>query len=95
MYHALLLGKRMFRSGFVLPHIDADGRVHRERPMGYDEFVRHLRQALVTTGMSEAEAGEYSAHSMRSGGASAAARAGLEPLLICPLIGWSVTCGRT
>ena len=100
VYHALLLGKRMFRSGFVLPHIDADGRVHRERPMGYDEFVRHLRQALVTTGMSEAEAGEYSAHSMRSGGASAAARAGLEPLLICHVAGvksidWLVGYMRT
>ena len=68
--------------------------------MGYDDFVRHLRQALVTTGMSEAEAGEYSAHSMRSGGASAAARAGLEPLLICHVAGvksidWLVGYMRT
>jgi hypothetical protein len=56
VYHALLLGKHVFRSGHVLPHIDAEGRVHRERPMEYDDFVRHLRQALVTVGLSELEA---------------------------------------
>jgi hypothetical protein len=87
VYHALLLGKHVFRSGHVLPHIDTEGRVHRERPMEYDDFVRHLRQALVTVGLSEQEAAEYSAHSIRSGAATEAAHSELPPLLICHLAG--------
>ena len=87
VYHALLLGTHVFRSGHVLPHIDTAGRVHRDRPMEYEDFVRHLRQALVTVGVSEAEAAEYSAHSIRSGAATEAVHSELPPLLICHLAG--------
>ena len=87
VYDVLLLGKRVFGGGHVLPHIDVDGRVHRDRPMEYDVFVAHLRQALVSTGLSEAEAFEYTAHSIRSGAATEAVHAGLPPLLICGVAG--------
>ena len=87
VYDALLLGKRVFGCGHVLPHVDASGRVHRERPMEYDVFVAHLRQALVSTGLPEAEAHEYTAHSIRSGAATEAVHAGLPPLLICGVAG--------
>jgi hypothetical protein len=87
VYDVLLLGKRVFGGGHVLPHIDVDGRVHRDRPMEYDVFVAHLRQALVSTGLPEAEAFEYTAHSIRSGAATEAVHAGLPPLLICGVAG--------
>jgi hypothetical protein len=70
-----------------MPHIDAAGRVDRGRPMEYAEFVVHLRKALVTVGLTEAEAHEYSAHSIRSGAATEAVHAGLPPLLICHIAG--------
>ena len=50
-------------------------------------FVAHLRQALVSTGLPEAEAHEYTAHSIRSGAATEAVHAGLPPLLICGVAG--------
>ena len=71
----------------MLPRIDASGRVHCEHPMEYDVFVAHLRQALVSTGLPEAEAHEYTAHSIRSGAATEAVHAGLPPLLICGVAG--------
>lgn len=87
VYHALLIGKEVFNTGHVMPHIDALGRVHRDRPMEYSDFVAHLRQALITVGLSAAEAHEYSAHSIRSGAATEAVHAGLPPLLICHIAG--------
>jgi hypothetical protein len=55
------------------------GREHREQLMEYGLFVAHLRQALVSTGLPEAEAHEYTAHSIRSGAATEAVHAGLPP----------------
>ena len=73
--------------------------------MEYDAFVAHLRQALGSTGLPEAEEFEYTAHSTRSGATTEAVHAGLPPLLICEVAGvksidWLVgymyvTCGRT
>ena len=88
VYHALVTGFDVFRGGFIMPHIDGEGRVHRERPMGYDDFVRFLRHGLVyATGMSEGEAGRYAGHSARSGAGSAAAQSGLQPHQIYHLAG--------
>ena len=61
--------------------------MHRDRPMEYRDFVRYLRQALVTIGVNIDYADHFAGHSMRSGGASAAARAGLPPHEICHLAG--------
>ena len=79
-YHALLEAKA--RVGFMLPQINAKGLVDRSRPMPYGQFVSHLRQALRHVGLSEADALEYAAHSMRSGAATEAAPK-LPPHLIC------------
>ena len=70
-----------------MPHIDPQGRVHRERPMEYSDFVLHPRQALVTVGVPESEAHQYSANSIRSGAATEAVHSGLPPLLICGVAG--------
>ena len=88
VYHALALGHAVFGGvGFIMPHVDAQGVVHRDRPMEYRDFVRYLRQALVTIGVDIDYADHFAGHSMRSGGASAAARAGLPPHEICHLAG--------
>ena len=52
-------------TGYVLPHVDAQGVVHRERPMSYDDYARHLRSALVTVGVPPAEAASFTPHSAR------------------------------
>ena len=89
VYDALVLGHELFGGhGFIMPHIDAAGLVHRERPMEYDDFVRFLRHGLIyATGMSEEEAGRYAGHSARSGAGTAAAQSGLQPHQICHLAG--------
>ena len=88
VYDALLLGKRTFTSGFVMPDIDPSGQIHRERPMPYDTYVRHLRWALVRFGgYSEQEADTFTAHSARSGGATGVVHAGLDPVLGCAVAG--------
>jgi hypothetical protein len=89
VYDALVLGHELFGGhGFIMPHVDAAGLVHRERPMEYDDFVRFLRHGLVyATGMSEEEAGRYAGHSARSGAGTAAAQSGLQPHQICHLAG--------
>ena len=46
--------------------------------MPHKVFVAHLREALVNIGLSRAMASVYSAHSMRAGGATAAAVHGLH-----------------
>ena len=39
--------------GYIMPHIDGAGGVSRERPMEYGDYVRFLRQGLVSaTGMN-------------------------------------------
>jgi hypothetical protein len=87
VYHALLVGKSVFREGYVMPHIDKDGRVHRNRPMEYHDFVDHLRTALVHIGYPLEVAYEFSAHSMRSGAATEMVHSGLPPLLACTVAG--------
>jgi hypothetical protein len=87
VYNALLIGKEVFNTGHVMPHIDAHGRVHRDRPMEYADFVAHLRQALIAVGLTATEAHDYSAHSIRSGAATEAVHAELPPLLICHVAG--------
>lgn len=101
VYHMLLKGFEVFRGGYILPHIDAHGTVHRERPMQYADFVRFLRFCLVfAVGMSEEEASHFAGHSARAGGGTAAARAGLPPHQICHLAGvrdinWLLTYMRS
>ena len=87
VFDALLLGKRVFGRGHVMPHIDTSGRVDLDRPMGYDTYVLHLRHALATVGVPDEEARQFTAHSLRSGAATEAVHSGLHPLLICGIAG--------
>ena len=87
VYDALIVGKAVFSSGFILPHVDAEGRVHRDRPMSYDDYVRHLRAALQHVGYSEEQAHEFTAHSARSGAATEMVHSGLNPILGCAVAG--------
>ena len=48
------------------------------KPRPHKVFVAHLREALVNAGLSRKMADVYSAHSMRAGGATAAAVHGLH-----------------
>jgi hypothetical protein len=89
VYNALVLGHKLFGGcGFIMPHIDAAGLVHRERPMEYDDFVRFLRSGLIyAVGLTADEAALFAGHSARSGGGTAAAQSGLLPHQICHLAG--------
>ena len=87
VYDVLLLGKRVFRRGYIMPNIDERGCVNLDRPMGYDDYVRHLRHALVTVGVPEEDAQQFTAHSLRSGAATAAVHSGLDALSICTIAG--------
>mmetsp|Transcript_73989 Transcript_73989/g.139860 ORF Transcript_73989/g.139860 Transcript_73989/m.139860 type:complete len:468 (+) Transcript_73989:167-1570(+) len=78
VYHLCVEARALFLSGFVLACVDARGNVDTSKPMSYSTFVRHLREALVLIGLSRETAAVYSAHSMRSGGATTAARQGLS-----------------
>ena len=62
--------KMRLGSGFVLPFVSAEGVIDRSRPVPYEAFVRHLRNALVHFGLDPADADHYSGHSMRSGAAT-------------------------
>ncbi len=87
VYSALILGKTIFRGGYIIPHIDSLGVVHRERPM-HDDYVRFMRKGLISaTSMAESEALLFAGQSARSGAASEAARSGMEPHRICHLAG--------
>ena len=70
-----------------MAHIDASGRVDLDRPMEYDSYVLHLRHALVTVGVPDGEAQQFTAHSIRSGAATEAVHSGAHPLLICGIAG--------
>ena len=88
VYNALILGKTIFGGGYIMPHIDSLGVVHRERPMEYGNYVRFLREGLISaTGTAESEDLLYAGQSARSGAASEAARSGMEPHRICHLAG--------
>ena len=55
-----------------MPHIDASGRVHLDRPTEHDSYVLHLRHALATVGVPDDEAQQFTVHSLRSGAATEA-----------------------
>ena len=79
IYDLVVAAKDLFRSGLVLPNINvATGVLHPEQPMSHSSFVAFLRSALINIGLSEEEAEVFSAHSMRAGGATAAAVHGLH-----------------
>ena len=79
VYHIILLARKMFNSkGFVLANISSSGTVDTSRCMSHKLFVRHLRCALMQVGLSERMAAVFSAHSLRAGGATAAAVHGLH-----------------
>ena len=87
VFDALLLGKRVFGRGHIMPHIDASGRVDLDLPIGYDTYVPHLRHALATVGVPDEEAQQFTAHSLRSDAATEAVQSGRHPLLICGIAG--------
>ena len=79
VYHIVLLAREMFNGkGFVLANISTSGTVDTSRCMSHKLFVHHLRGALIEVGLSERQASVYSAHSLRAGGATAAAVHGLH-----------------
>ena len=68
VYNALILGKTIFGGGYIMPHIDSLGVVHRERPMEYGDYVRFLREGFISaTGTAESEDLLYAGQSARSG----------------------------
>ena len=87
VYDALLRGKQIFRGGFVMPDIDDDFCIHRDRPMPYAKYVKFLRWALEMIGYTKELAQTFTAHSARSGGATGMAHAGLDPVLGCAIAG--------
>ena len=75
VYNALILGKTIFGGGYIMPHIDSLGVVHRERPMEYGDYVRFLREGLISaTGTAESEDLLYAGQSARSGAGSSPTR---------------------
>ena len=78
VYHVVKLARAIFRRGFVLGSVDTRGVVNTSAPMSQPNFVAHLREALVNVGLTREMAAVYSAHSMRAGGATAAAVHGLH-----------------
>ena len=53
--------------------ISTEGVGDRPRPKTHRDFMHHLRNALVHTGLTREEAARYAGHAMRSGAAAAAA----------------------
>jgi len=86
-YHVIREAFLLFRSGHVLPHIDASGSVDTSRHMPYDNYVRHLRQILVHIGVPEERSRRFAGQSARAGAATTAARAGMQPYELCRLAG--------
>ena len=86
-YDLVVLGKRVFQKGFVLPVINASVHIDRSAHMAYKPFVKQLRNALTTTGMATERAAKFAGQSMRSGGATAAAVSGLSSAEISHLAG--------
>ena len=68
VYHVSLLALATFGRGFVLGSVDSAGVVNLDACMSHKEFVAHLREALVNTGLTREMADVYSAHSRRAGG---------------------------
>jgi hypothetical protein len=88
IYHVAVRAQRLFKSGFVLPHVDGRSKtIDRSRCMSYETFVRALRAMLLRIGVPAARARKYAGHSMRCGGATAAAIGRLTPAEISHLAG--------
>ena len=73
-----MLALMTFGRGFVLGSVNSAGVVNLDARMSHRQFVAHLREALVNIGLTREMASVYSAHSMRAGGATAAAVHGLH-----------------
>ena len=86
-YSIICAARRILRRGFVLPYIDARGRVDSSRCMPYRNHIRHLRSCLVYIGVPPGEAEKFAGQSARAGAATCAARAGVPPHEICRLAG--------
>ena len=86
-YHVIRDAYHHFRSGHVLPHIDASGTVDTSRYMPYETYVRHLREILVFIGVPEEHSRRFAGQSARAGAATTAARAGMQPYELCRLAG--------
>ena len=87
VYHSVIAARAVRGgTGFVLPTVSSDGFVG-TGAMGYQDFVSHLRAALIFIGYPERTAAEYAAHSMRAGAATEGLRNGLAPADACRLAG--------
>jgi hypothetical protein len=88
IYHMVLRAHRMFKTGFVLPHVDGRSKtIDQTRCMSYEKFVKYLRTMLVRIGVPATRARKYAAQSMRSGGATSAVIGNLSPPKINHLAG--------
>ena len=93
MYHALLRGKHHFKTGFVLRTVHGDGSAAKpEKWLGHGRCVAFLRAALLSIGFSASDVGLFAAHSLRAGGATAAAVGKLSQHEIAMVSATSSTC---
>ena len=93
LYHALLRGKHHFKTGFVLRTVYGDGSAAKpEKWLGHGRFVAFLRAALLSIGFSASDVGLFAAHSLRAGGATAAAVGKLSQHEIAMVSATSSTC---
>ena len=88
-YHVIRQAHALFRTGHILPAIDAKGRIDGSRFMAYKQYVQHLRACLRCIGVSAADAKKLAGQSARAGAATTAAREGVAPHEICRLAGVS------
>ena len=88
IYHVAVRAQRVSKTGFVLPHVDGQSKtIVRSRCMSYEKFVRSLPTMLLRVGVPAVRARKYAGHSMRCGGATAAAIGRLTPAEISHLAG--------
>ena len=93
LYHALLRGKNHFKTGFVLRTVYNDGTpADPEKFLGHWRFVAFLRAALLSIGFASEDVGLFAAHSLRAGGATAAAVGKLSQHGIAMVSATSSTC---
>ena len=88
IYHMVLRAHRVFKTGFVLQHVDGRSKtIDQIRCMSHEKFVKSLRPILVRIGVPAARARKYASQSMRSGGATSAVIGKLSPSEISQLAG--------
>ena len=93
LFHALLRGKNHFKKGFVLRTVYNDGTpADPEKFLGHGRFVAFLRAALLSVGFASKDVGLFAAHSLRAGGATAAAVGKLSQHEIAMVSATSSTC---